>query len=254
MMKTGAPRGHEGLLGVLMLLVAWECSARLLWKDPQVLPSPTQCLHAAWAHLTAAELARHIATSLGRILCGFALATLVGVAAGVGAGWYPRLGRLARPIANLLRPIPPLAWIPMAIVWFGLGEASKWFVIFLGALFPIFTNTLRGMQSISPVLLRAARTMEVDGRALLVQVAVPAALADIATGLRVGLGLSFGILVAAELIAADSGVGHLIMQAREKGQMGIAIFGVILIGLLSLLADAALAAGVHRLGGRGIAH
>ncbi len=142
----------------------------------------------------------------------------------------------------------------MAIVWFGLGEGSKWFVIFLGALFPIFTNTLRGMQSISPVLLRAARTMEVDGRALLVQVAVPAALADIATGLRVGLGLAFGILVAAELIAADSGVGRLIMQAREIGHMGVAIFGVILIGLLSLLADAALATWIRRIGGRGIVH
>ena len=155
-----------------------------------------------------------------------------------------------RPIVELLRPIPPLAWIPIAIVWFGLGEPSKVFVIFLGAFFPIFTNACRGMTTIPPVLLRAARTMDVEGWRLLLRVALPAALPDIATGLRVGFGLSFGILVAAELIAAERGMGYLVMQARQLGQLGVAVFGILLIGVVTLLADRLLGAVIARTVGR----
>lgn len=250
--RSSGSRGPAGALGVAVLLLAWEVAARLVWKDPQVLPSPVQSLEAAWRHLTFGELADHVATSLGRVAGGFGLAALAGIVLGVAAGWYRVLGRIVRPIVDLLRPIPPLAWIPMALIWFGLGESSKWFVIFLGAFFPIFTNAWRGMTSIAPVILRAARTMDVDGPELLLRVALPAALPDITTGLRVGFGLAFGILVAAELIAADSGMGYLVMQSRELGQLGVAVFGVLLIGIVSLVADGVLAAGLRRLGGRGL--
>ena len=240
-----------GAVGVAVLLLAWEVAARGIWRDPQVLPSPTQCLVAAWTHLTLNELVAHIMASLGRIGSGFALAAIAGIALGIATGWYEGLARIVRPIIDLLRPIPPLAWIPMAIIWFGLGEPSKWFVIFLGAFFPVYTNAWRGMRSIPPSILHAARTMDVDGAELLWRVAVPAALPDIATGLRVGFGLAFGILVAAELIAADSGMGYLVMQARELGHLGVAVFGVLLIGLVSLLADHLLDAGLRRVGGAG---
>ncbi len=247
---TGRNAG-AGALGVLLLLCCWEVAARVVWRDPQVLPSPSQCLLAAWRHLALADLVGHVAVSLGRVLGGFGLAALAGIGLGIAAGWYRGFGRIVRPIVDLLRPIPPLAWIPMAIIWFGLGEPSKWFVIFLGAFFPIFTNAWRGMTAIAPVILRAARTMDVDGPELLFRVAVPAALPDIATGLRVGFGLAFGILVAAELIAADRGLGYLVMQSRELGQLGVAVFGVLLIGIVSLLADGLLAALLRRIGGRG---
>jgi len=245
---SGAVGRHGlGLLGTVLFLALWEAAARLVWHDPQVLPAPTQAIGSAWRHLTATELAAHIGISLARILVGFAFAAAAGIALGVAAGWYAWAGRIVRPIVDLLRPIPPLAWIPIAIVWFGLGEASKWFVIFLGAFFPIFTNAYRGMTAIPPVLLRAARTMDVDGIALLAKVALPAALPDIATGLRVGFGLSFGILVAAELIAADRGMGFLVMQSRQIGELGVAVFGILLIGIVSLVSDVALAAGLRRI-------
>jgi len=243
-----------GLAGVGCLLALWELSARLIWGDAQVLPAPTQALAAAWRFLTLRELAGHVVISFSRIAGGFILGAAAGIALGVAAGWYAWVGRLVRPIVDLLRPIPPLAWIPIAIVWFGLGEPSKWFVIFLGAFFPIFTNAYRGMTSISPVLLQAARTMDVDGVALLAKVALPAALPDISTGLRVGFGLSFGTLVAAELIAADSGMGYLVMQSRQLGELGVAVFGILLIGIASLVTDAALAAGLNRLVGRHVRH
>jgi ABC-type nitrate/sulfonate/bicarbonate transport system permease component len=247
----GLPAQGLGAVGVVLFLAVWELAARLVWQDPQVLPAPTQALASAWRHLSAAELALHVGVSLSRILIGFAIAAMAGIALGIMAGWYPWFGRAVRPIVDLLRPIPPLAWIPIAIVWLGLGESSKWFVIFLGAFFPIFTNAHRGMTSIPPVLLRAARTMDVDGLALLAKVAVPAALPDIATGLRVGFGLSFGILVAAELIAAERGMGFLVMQSRQIGELGVAVFGILLIGIVSLASDAALAMALRRIVGRG---
>ncbi|MEP6703125.1 MAG: ABC transporter permease, partial [Betaproteobacteria bacterium] len=232
-------RSSLSVLGAIGFLIAWELAARFIWRDPQVLPAPTQAIAAASRHLSVSELAGHIGISLARIVTGFALAAVAGTALGVAAGWYGWIGRLTRPIVDLLRPIPPLAWIPIAIVWFGLGEPSKWFVIFLGAFFPIFTNAYRGMTAIPPVLLSAARTMDVDGIALLAKVALPAALPDIATGLRVGFGLSFGILVAAELIAADRGMGYLVMQSRQIGELGVAVFGILLIGIVSLVSDVA---------------
>jgi ABC-type nitrate/sulfonate/bicarbonate transport system permease component len=241
------PRALLGATGALALLVLWELAARLVWRDAQVLPAPTQSIEAAWRHLTALELAQHVGWSLWRIVAGFALGAMAGVVLGVTSGWYAGLARIVRPIVDLLRPIPPLAWIPIAIVWFGLGEPSKLFVIFLGAFFPVFTNAWRGMASVPPVLLAAARTMDVDGPALLFKVALPAALPDISTGLRVGFGLSFGILVAAELIAAERGMGYLVMHSRQLGQLGVAIFAILLIGVVTLVADAALAALLRRL-------
>jgi ABC-type nitrate/sulfonate/bicarbonate transport system permease component len=242
-----------GAIGALGVVVLWELAARLVWKDADVLPSPTQAIAAAWRQLSAIELAQHIGWSLWRIVAGFALGAAAGVALGVAAGWYAGLARIVRPIVDLLRPIPPLAWIPIAIVWFGLGEPSKIFVIFLGAFFPVFTNAWRGMVSVPPVLLAAARTMDVDGPALLFKVALPAALPDISTGLRVGFGLSFGILVAAELIAAERGMGFLVMHSRQLGQLGVAVFAILLIGVVTLVADSVLAAVLRRLVGRRMA-
>jgi len=244
------PRPLAGAIGAMLVLLLWEASARLVWRDAQVLPAPTQAIAAASDHLSAGEIALHIGASMGRILSGFAIAAVLGIALGIAAGWYRGLARIVRPLVDLLRPIPPLAWIPIAIVWFGLGEPSKVFVIVLGAFFPIFTNAWRGMASIPPVLLAAARTMDVDGPALLFKVAVPAALPDIATGLRVGFGLSFGILVAAELIAAERGMGYLVMHSRQLGQLGVAVFAILLIGVVTLVADRLLALALQKLVGR----
>jgi ABC-type nitrate/sulfonate/bicarbonate transport system permease component len=241
---------NAGAVGVALFLLAWEVAARFVWRDPSVLPSPVQALAQAWTVLTWPELLGHVGVSLGRILAGFAIAALLGIGLGLACGWFRTFGLVLRPAVEVLRPIPPLAWIPIAIVWFGLGEPSKVFVIVLGAFFPIFTNAYRGMTMIPPVLIRAARTMDVDGWRLLWKVAVPAAMPDVAVGLRVGFGLAFGILVAAELIAAERGMGHLIMEARQLGHLGVSIFGIILIGTVNLLADRQLGAIIAHTVGR----
>ncbi|WP_170985082.1 ABC transporter permease [Roseomonas sp. AR75] len=239
-----------GTLGVAILLLAWEVWARLIWRDPTTLPSPTQSVAVALGLIGPAELAAHVLTSLARILAGFTLAAIAGIAAGILCGRSDLAERTLRPILEALRPIPPLAWIPIAIIWFGLGEGSKVFVIFLGAFFPVFTAAWRGTSLVPPVLIAAARSMDVRGPALLWRIVLPAALPDIAVGLRVGFGLSFGVLVAAELIAAERGMGYLVMESRQLGQLGVAIFAIFLIGLVSLLADLQLAAIIRRTVGR----
>jgi ABC-type nitrate/sulfonate/bicarbonate transport system permease component len=245
-----APRRTDvllGTLGVALVLALWELAARSGFANPAVFPAPSEALRQAFSRLAAFDVVEHVAVSLGRIIAGFSLGAAAGIAIAVAAGWFRGFGTVVRPVVEFLRPIPPLAWIPMAIVWFGLGEASKVFVIFLGAFFPVFTNTYRGVTTIEPVLLRAAQTMDVRGVRLLTTVMLPAALPDIATGLRVGWGLSFGVLVAAELIAAQAGMGFLINNARQVGEVGIVIFGIMLIGAVNLLSDWALARGIQRL-------
>lgn len=236
-----------GGVGVALVLCLWELAARSGLADPAVFPAPTAALATAVTRLAPEEMLHHIAVSLGRIVAGFTLGAVAGITIAVAAAWYRGFGALVRPLLEVLRPIPPLAWIPMAIVWFGLGEPSKVFVIFLGAFFPVLTNTWRGVTAIDPVLMRAAQTMDVRGARLLGAVMLPAALPDIATGLRVGWGLSFGVLVAAELIAGDAGMGFLINNARQVGEVGIVIFGIMLIGATNLITDWALACGIRRL-------
>ncbi len=229
-----------GLAGVVVALTIWELLARSGMVSQAVFPPPTRALATGLSKVPPAELAGHVWTSVQRILIGFSLGAVLGIAIAILGGWYRTIGNLVRPLVELLRPIPPLAWIPMAIVWFGLGEPSKVFLIFLGAFFPVLTNAWKGMAGIDAALLRAAQTMGLKGPELLLKVAIPAALPDIATGLRIGWGLAFGVLVAAELIAAESGLGYLIMNARQIGEVEVIILGILVIGALNLATDALL--------------
>ncbi|MFN0159788.1 MAG: ABC transporter permease [Burkholderiales bacterium] len=250
-MKTRTADLLLGLCGVMIVLAAWEALARSGVVSQAVFPPPTRSLVGGLAKVGLADLAGHAWTSLTRIALGFTAGAILGVSIAIAGGWYRTFGNLVRPLVELLRPIPPLAWIPMAIVWFGLGEPSKVFVIFLGAFFPVLTNTWKGMASIDPALLRAGQTMGLAGPALLVRVAIPATLPDIATGLRIGWGLAFGVLVAAELIAADAGLGYMIMNARQLGEVEVIILGILVIGAANLATDWLLARILARHLGRG---
>ncbi len=223
--------------GVFMVLIVWQIIALLEVIPPTIFPGPIAVAQAALQQIPVSQVLLHVRTSLIRIVWGFSLGAVLGIAIGAASGWYRWLGSAVRAPVELLRPIPPLAWIPLAIVWFGLGESSKVFVIFLGAFFPVVTNTYKGLMSIDPDLLRAAQTLGLRGWRLLLRVVFPASFPDIATGIRIGWSLSFGALVAAELIAADRGMGFMIMHARELGQIGVIIYGIILIGLVNLLTD-----------------
>lgn len=223
--------------GAVVLLLIWQLVATLKLINPSIFPGPITVIQDALTYVPFDRLLSHIWSSLLRIVQGFLIGGILGVVIGIASGWYRWLGSVVRAPIELLRPIPPLAWIPLALIWFGLGEPSKIFIISLGAFFPVVTNTYKGMVSIDPSLMRVAQTLGVTGWRLLWRVAVPASLPDIAIGVRVGWSLSFGALVAAEILAADQGLGFMIMNARELGQISVILYGIVIIGALNLITD-----------------
>jgi ABC-type nitrate/sulfonate/bicarbonate transport system permease component len=223
--------------GFISLILVWQIIAMLGIRDPLIFPGPVAVIEAAIKNVPLTRLLEHIGISLLRVVMGFSLGAAVGITAGIVSGWYQKLGNVLRTPIEILRPIPPRAWIPLAIIWLGLGESSKVLIIFLGAFFPIFTNTYKGMIAIEPNLIRAAQTLGVQKNRLLFKVIFPATLPDIATGFRVGWSYSFGLVVAAELIAASRGLGYMIMHARELSMIAVIMYGVILIGTINLVTD-----------------
>lgn len=224
-------------LGLIVVLLIWQLVATFELVNPSVFPGPLEIVNVALYRFSFAEMLGHIRWSLTRVILGFAIGTPLAILLGIATGWYRWLGKIVWSPLELLRPIPPLAWIPFALIWFGLGEESKVFIIVLAAFFPVITNTYKGMTTIDPQIMRAAQTMGVKGLPLLFQVAIPAALPDIAVGMRVGISLSFGSLVAAEILAAEQGLGFMIMYGRQVGEVGMIIYGIIVIGVLNLLID-----------------
>jgi ABC-type nitrate/sulfonate/bicarbonate transport system permease component len=224
-------------IGIISLLVIWQIITGVGLISPKVFPGPIAVVETAVTNLQFTRVLQHIGASLFRVFVGFAIGVSTGVILGVICGWYPWIGTIIRTPIELLRPVPPLAWIPLAIIWFGLGTSSKIFIIFMGAFFPVFTNTLTGVLGVDATIIRAGQMMGLRNWRLLLKVAFPMTLPDITTGMRLGWSYSFGAMVAAEIIAADTGLGYLVMHGRELGLIGIIMFGIALIALLNLLTD-----------------
>jgi ABC-type nitrate/sulfonate/bicarbonate transport system permease component len=222
---------------ILLFFAIWYAAAILNAKvfkvfNPLLLPAPHTVLFAGIEMVRTGELQRDILASLSRVVQGFVLAGIVGVAVGTAVGRSRRLEYLVEPTVELLRPIPPLAFLPMMVLWFGIGETSKIAFIAYAAFFPIFTTTLEGIKYVDPVLIRAASSLGASERDIFRYVVLPAALPNIITGLRIGFGLSFFVIVAAEFIAADSGLGFLINDARTFFLVANMLLGAAVIGAI----------------------
>jgi ABC-type nitrate/sulfonate/bicarbonate transport system permease component len=197
-----------------------------------LMPGPLDVLRTGIDLIKSGELQNDILASMSRVLQGFAIAAVLGVGLGMAVGRSRLLENLIDPMLELLRPIPPLAFLPMMVLWFGIGEASKIAFIAYAAFFPIFTTTLEGIKYVDPLLLRAASSLGASQRDLFRYVVLPAAMPGIITGLRLGFGLSFFVIVAAEFIAADSGLGYLINDARTFFLVSQMLLGAAVIGLI----------------------
>lgn len=200
-----------------------------------LMPSPLDVLRTGIELVQSGELQRDILASLARVMQGFAVAAVAGVTLGMAVGRSRLLEHLIDPMLELLRPIPPLAFLPMMVLWFGIGEASKISFIAYAAFFPIFTTTLEGIKYVDPLLLRAASSLGASQRDLFRHVVLPAAMPAIITGLRLGFGLSFFVIVAAEFIAADSGLGYLINDARTFFLVSQMLLGAAVIGIIGFI-------------------
>jgi NitT/TauT family transport system permease protein len=180
----------------------------------------------------------HIGASLFRVGTGFGLAVVVGVPLGLWMGWVKGAYVTLNPIFQMLRPISPIAWIPIAILWFGVGNVSPIFLIFLSSLFPMIVQTTAGVHTIEQRYLRAAANFGVSRRTLFRQVVIPAVLPQIIVGMRIGLGVAWLVVVAAEMIALRSGLGYLIIDSRNAGnRYDLVVASMIIIGLIGLLLD-----------------
>ena len=221
------------LLAALLLIWQVLCGWYLPRIDRQfavLLPPPSEVLLAGWELLRSGELLMHLAASLRRELVAFAYA-LAAVPLGIAMGWWRGLHDMADPVVELLRPIPPIAWIPLSILWFGVGDVQNQFIIFLGIFFPILINTIIGVKNIDPNLIRAARCLGANEWRMLRRVVMPAVLPQLMTGIRVGFGVGWMALVAAELVGATSGLGFLINDARSLLRTDVIILGMLVIGL-----------------------
>ncbi len=219
---------------------SWANGHGLHLFNPILLPGPDAVVRTGIALARTGELQADILASLSRVVQGFLLAAVGGVACGTLVARSHLLEQLLEPMIELLRPIPPLAFLPMMVLWFGIGEGSKIAFIAYAAFFPIFTTTAEGMKFVDPLLLRAAASLGASRRDLFRYVVLPAALPAIITGLRLAFALSFFVIVAAEFIAADSGLGYLINDARTFFLVSQMLLGAAVIGIIGFVFNWAL--------------
>jgi sulfonate transport system permease protein len=203
-----------------------------------LIPSPLVVINTFFQFWGDGTLLNDTWISVSRMLQGFSLAVFTGLALGIVMGLFTRVDKFFAGVFNAIRVIPPLAWIPIIILWFGIGEASKVIIIFKGAFFPILLNTIQGIEGVPKGYLEVSKLMGVSKRKLLFQVIVPAALPSIFVGLRLGLGTAWMAVVAAELIASETGLGFRITQGRELSQPDVMVIGMAMIGLIGVSMDA----------------
>ncbi len=230
------------LSSILGFLLVWYAVTDVLRLMPAlVLPSPEKVFFAVYEKIFVPvgeeKLLGHIGVSLVRILVGTSIALGLAIPLGILMGWFEDLDAVASPLLEILRPIPPIAWIPLAILWFGIGLGSKVFIIAIGVFFPTLINTYMGVKFTDPLLIKAAQTLGAKDKNILWEVIVPASVPLIIAGVRIGVGLGMMCLVAAELVAASSGLGYLIMLGGDDLKPELSITGMILIGLIGLIAD-----------------
>lgn len=227
-----------------LILFVWQLlsSARVL--PSYKIPSPLEIISALKTLIIVGlpsgyRLHGHALESLLRVGYGFFIATGIGVPLGIFMGWSKNFRQLITPLIEIVRPIPPLAWIPIAIIWLGIGIKSASFIIFLGAFFPILLNTVAGVLSVDPILIEASKTLGAKDKHILLKVLFPGAMPNIFTGLRIGMGIGWMTLVAAEFTGVKSGygLGYLIMIARDVQRPDEIVAGMIVIGLIGYFLD-----------------
>jgi NitT/TauT family transport system permease protein len=228
-----------GALAIILGIILWQVVALYVVQDPFILPGPSDVLSAFVALFGKGTLLQDFAASLLHFAIGLGAALLIGIPIGIAMGWNRRFDAFLDPVIEILRPIPPLAWIPFAIVWFGLTPYSAGFVIFIGAIFPIVINTYSGFRGVPRVFVEAGKMLGcTKNRDLIRYIAFPAALPSVATGIRIATGVGWMCLVAAELFGVSKfGLGQKLWFSYNLHQMDSVVVYMILLGLTGLLLD-----------------
>ena len=237
--KLRLPRA-DGLvpwLVPLLIILIWQAASALGLVPARVLPAPSDVAVAGWKLLRSGELARNIWVSFWRAIVGFAIGGGIGFAFGLANGLSDLSERVFDSTLQMVRNIPHLAMIPLVILWFGIDETAKVFLVALGVFFPIYINTQHGIRTVDPQLIEMGRSYGMSATALFWRVILPGALPSIFVGLRFALGIMWLTLIVAETIAASSGVGYMAMQAREFLLVDVVVLSIVIYALLGKLAD-----------------
>lgn len=225
-------------ISLVAIVVIWQVAAAGGYFG-KTLPSPVavvnQFLHMLDEPVGKTSLGGHIWASMRRVLSAFAVAALIGIPMGLFMGWSKKVEAIVKPIFEIFRPIPPIAWIPLAILWFGIDETPKVFICFIGAFIPAVMNAYTGIRFTDPLLISAARSLGANPRQLFTEVAVPSALPAIFAGLQNGLSLSWMCVLAAEMVGAEDGVGYLILLGMDMSNPAMIITGMLIIGAVGAL-------------------
>ena len=225
--------------GIAILLVVWDLAIRT-GRFP-LLPGPGAVAGAIIELARRGFLVKHVVASLFRVTWGYLLAVSVGVPLGIMLAWYRRGGLALGPLVELVRPISALAWIPLAILWFGVGDLSAIFIIFIASALPVAVSAMAAVASVSEIHWNAGRNFGLSGRQIARRVLLPAILPRLLVGLRLSLGIAWLVVVAAEMIAVNSGLGFLIIDARNAGnRYDLVVAGMVLIGAIGVGLDAAM--------------
>jgi sulfonate transport system permease protein len=228
-----------------LILLAWELASSCGWLSKRVLPEPLAVAQACWQLMRSGELWADVGVSTGRAMAGLAVGGGLGLLLGLLTGSFRFAETLFDTTLQMLRNIPALALIPLVILWFGIDETAKLFLVALGVFFPIYLNTFHGIRNVDPGLIEMARSYGLRGWALYWHVILPGALPSVLVGLRFALGLTWVLLIVAETISAQSGIGYMTMNAREFLRTDVVLVGILLYALLGKLADL-LAKGLER--------
>jgi NitT/TauT family transport system permease protein len=219
------------IFGIVSFLAIWTAASFQI-GNTVLLPTPAAVVIGFFELLQDGTLLADVAASMKRVLGGFAIAAVIAVPLALTMAFSRRIGLLLNPVVIFLRPIPPIAWIPIAILWFGIGDPPSYFITAVASFFPIFINSYAGGHAVQPEHLHAARSLGAGPRALFLRIYLPSAMPMIATGLRIGLGQSWMAVVTAELIAAHSGLGYMIQANRLALETGLVLVGMCVIGIL----------------------
>jgi len=236
---TRAPSWHALIQWIvpISLIAAWQLLCSIGYLSDRVLPAPSDVVAAAWGLLRSGELVRNIWVSFWRAIVGLAIGGSIGFVLGLANGLSRRSELVLDSTLQMVRNIPHLALIPLVILWFGIDESAKLFLIAVSVFFPIYLNTFHGIRNVDPGLIEMGRTYGLNRWQLYTQVILPGALSSILVGLRFSLGLMWVILIVAETISAQAGIGYLTMNAREFLQTDIVLVGILLYAILGKLAD-----------------
>jgi len=221
---------------VVVLLALWDVAARR--QSSHILPGPLAVLAGIAELAQRGLLLKYIVASLFRVTWGFAMATVLAIPTGLALGSHRRVEMALNPMIQIFRPISPLAWIPISILWFGVGDLAAIFLIFLASFLPLTVTAINAVKSIEQIYLRAGRNFGLDQVQLLYRVLYPAVAPQLIIGLRITLGIAWLVVVAAEMIAVNSGLGFLIVDARNAGnRYDLVVAGMVMIGVIGLLLD-----------------